>query len=109
MACIVFALLGVPIGVRPRRGGRAAGLILTLVFIGGYYFLWIAGDHWARQGKVSPWAGIWAANIVAVTIGIYFFGRIETVRKPNALLAWVEALRLRRQRKEDDESSRPLR
>jgi LPS export ABC transporter permease LptF/LPS export ABC transporter permease LptG len=100
MACIVFALLGVPIGVRPRRGGRAAGLILTLVLIGGYYFLWIAGDHWARQGKVSPWAGIWAANIVAVTIGIYLFGRIETVRKPNALLAWVEALRLRRQRKE---------
>ena len=100
MACIVFALLGVPIGVRPRRGGRAAGLILTLVLIGGYYFLWIAGDHWARQGKVSPWAGIWAANIVAVTIGIYLFGRIETVRKPNALLAWIEALRLRRQRKE---------
>ncbi|MGC1384316.1 MAG: LptF/LptG family permease, partial [Candidatus Acidiferrales bacterium] len=29
-ACLVFALLGVPIGVRPRRGGRAAGLILTL-------------------------------------------------------------------------------
>src|SRR5580693_8725489 len=38
-ACLVFALLGVPIGVRPRRGGRAAGLILTLVLIGGYYFL----------------------------------------------------------------------
>jgi LPS export ABC transporter permease LptF len=34
-ACLVFALLGVPIGVRPRRGGRAAGLILTLVLIGG--------------------------------------------------------------------------
>jgi LPS export ABC transporter permease LptF/LPS export ABC transporter permease LptG len=104
MACIVFALLGVPIGVRPRRGGRAAGLILTLVLIGGYYFLWIAGDHWARQGKVSPWAGIWAANIVAVTIGIYLFGQIETVRKPNALLVWIETLRLRRQRKEDDGS-----
>ena len=37
-ACLVFALLGVPIGVRPRRGGRAAGMILTLVLIGGYYF-----------------------------------------------------------------------
>ncbi len=99
IACIVFALLGVPIGVRPRRGGRAAGLILTLGLIGGYYFLWIAGDHWARQGKVSPWAGIWAANIVAAAVGIYLFGRIETVRKPNALLAWIEAYRLRQRRK----------
>jgi LPS export ABC transporter permease LptF/LPS export ABC transporter permease LptG len=99
VACVVFALLGVPIGVRPRRGGRAAGLILTLVLIGGYYFLWIAGDHWARQGRVSPWAGIWAANIVAAAMGVYLFGRIETVRKPNALLAWMETYKLRRRRK----------
>ena len=33
-ACLLFALLGVPIGVRPRRGGRAAGLVLTLILIG---------------------------------------------------------------------------
>ena len=84
-ACLVFALLGVPIGVRPRRGGRAAGLILTLILIGGYYFLWIAGNHWARQGRVSAFAGIWAANIVAAAIGIYFFRRIETIRRPNRL------------------------
>ena len=49
-ACLVFALLGVPIGVRPRRGGRAAGLILTLVLIGGYYFLLVSGDHWRCKG-----------------------------------------------------------
>jgi LPS export ABC transporter permease LptG/LPS export ABC transporter permease LptF len=104
MACIIFALLGVPIGVRPRRGGRAAGLILTLALIGGYYFLWIAGDHWARQGKVPPWAGIWAANIVAAAIGIYLFGRIETVRKPNSLIVWIDAYRLRRRRKSSYES-----
>src|SRR6202142_284859 len=101
MACIIFALLGVPIGVRPRRGGQAAGLILTLILIGGYYFLWIAGDHWARQGKVSPWAGIWAANIVAAAIGIYLFRRIETVRKPNLILAWIETFRLRRRGKQE--------
>ncbi len=99
VACIVFALLGVPLGVRPRRGGRAAGLILTLILIGAYYFMWIAGDHWARQGKVPPWAGIWAANIVAVAVGLYLFRRIETVRKPNSLLAWIETYRLRLRRR----------
>jgi len=99
MACIVFALLGVPLGVRPRRGGRAAGLVLTLFLIGGYYFLWIAGDHWARQGKVSPAAGIWAANFVATAIGLYLFSRIETVRQPHAFAAWIEMYGLRRRRK----------
>jgi LPS export ABC transporter permease LptF/LPS export ABC transporter permease LptG len=98
-ACLVFALLGVPIGVRPRRGGRAAGLILTLILIGGYYFLWIAGNHWARQGRISPFLGIWAANFVAAAIGIYFFRRIETIGRPNRFLERVETLRMRRRRR----------
>ncbi len=62
-ACLVFVLLGVPMGVRPRRGGRAAGLILTLILIGGYYFLFVSGDHMAVQGRISPGWGVWAANI----------------------------------------------
>jgi lipopolysaccharide export system permease protein len=107
-ACLVFALLGVPIGVRPRRGGRAAGLILTLVLIGGYYFLWIAGDHWARQGRVAPWAGIWAANVVAAVLGIYFFRRIETVRRPNRIVEWFETLRLRSRRKSPYAAGSPV-
>jgi LPS export ABC transporter permease LptF/LPS export ABC transporter permease LptG len=89
-ACLIFALLGVPIGVRPRRGGRAAGLILTLILIGGYYFLYVTGDHFARQGKISPWAGIWAANIVAAVVGLIFLRRIENIRKPNPIFAWID-------------------
>jgi LPS export ABC transporter permease LptF/LPS export ABC transporter permease LptG len=96
-ACLVFALLGVPIGVRPRRGGRAAGLILTLVLIGGYYFLFVTGAHMAQQGSIAPWAGIWAGNIVGLILGIFFLRRIETIRKPNAIVAWFDAI-LRRSR-----------
>lgn len=91
VACLVFAFLGVPIGVRPRRGGRAAGLILTLALIGGYYFLFVYGDHMAEQGKIAPWIGVWAANIVTAAAGILFFGRIENIRRPSRLLARLEA------------------
>src|SRR6202041_4143093 len=68
-ACMVFALLGVPLGVRPRRGGRAAGLILTLVLVGAYYFIFVTGTHMAQQGSVSPWVGIWAANFFSLILG----------------------------------------
>jgi LPS export ABC transporter permease LptF/LPS export ABC transporter permease LptG len=95
-ACLVFALLGVPVGVRPRRGGRAAGMILTLVLIGGYYFIFVTGDHFARQGAIPPWLGIWAANIVAALIGFAFLRRIEQIRRPNRLLNRLEALPKRR-------------
>ncbi len=91
-ACLVFALLGVPMGVRPRRGGRAGGLILTLVLVGGYYFLFVSGDHLAAQGRVSPFMGVWAGNIVAIVIGLIMLVRVENIRRPNRILAWVESV-----------------
>jgi LPS export ABC transporter permease LptF/LPS export ABC transporter permease LptG len=95
-ACLVFALLGVPLGVRPRRGGRAAGLILALVLIGGYYFLFVYGYHTAEQGRIAPWLGVWGANIAAMAVGAVFFLRIENIRKPNRILTWIESLRAER-------------
>jgi LPS export ABC transporter permease LptF/LPS export ABC transporter permease LptG len=109
-ACLVFALLGVPIGVRPRRGGRAAGLILTLVLIGGYYFLFVTGAHMAQQGQVAPWLGIWSANIAALIAGFIFLRSIESIRKPNAVWAWIESLVTRKrpeQRREIDAAPIP--
>lgn len=91
IACLVFALLGVAVGVRPRRGGRAIGVILTLVLIGGYYFIFVTGDHFARQGKLPPWLGIWAADIAAAIIGIVFLRRMEHIRRPNRVLAWLDS------------------
>ncbi len=91
-ACLVFALLGVPMGVRPRRGGRAGGLILTLILVGGYYFLFVSGDHLAAQGRISPFLGVWAGNIVAFILGLIMLTRVENIRRPNAILAWLESL-----------------
>src|SRR5271169_4770266 len=106
-ACLVFALLGVPIGVRPRRGGRAAGLILTLVLIGGYYFLFVTGAHMAQQGSVAPWLGIWGANIVAAIVGVIFLQRIEHIRKPNAVVVWLDSFfrRSRPQRRREADAA----
>ncbi len=89
-AALVFALLGVPIGVRPRRGGRAAGLILTITLIGCYYLIYVYGYEMAKQGRISPFLGVWAANIVTAVFGFIFLKRIETVRKPSKIAEWFE-------------------
>jgi LPS export ABC transporter permease LptF/LPS export ABC transporter permease LptG len=91
-AAIVFALLGVPIGVRPRRGGRAAGLILTIALIGCYYLLYVYGDHMALQGKISPFIGVWGANIATGAFGLVFLRRIESVRKASWISEWLDTL-----------------
>src|SRR5207249_10113304 len=57
LACLVFALVAVPLGAQPRRGGRAAGSLLAVVLIAAYYLLLILGAGLAREGKISPAAG----------------------------------------------------
>src|SRR5271156_2967899 len=57
-ACLVFALLGVTVGVRPRRGGRAAGFALTLILISTYYFVFVAGARYSQIGRTPPIVGV---------------------------------------------------
>jgi LPS export ABC transporter permease LptF/LPS export ABC transporter permease LptG len=91
-ACLVFALLGVPIGVRPRRGGRATGLVVTLILLGGYYFFFVAGDHMAAQGRLPPGLGVWSANLVGTIAGLIFLRRVENIRRPGRVVIWFESL-----------------
>ena len=62
-ACLVLALVGIPLGLSARKGGRSAGFVLTIVLVFVYYFFSLVGVSLARQGKVSPWFGVWAGNI----------------------------------------------
>ncbi|HEV3220582.1 MAG TPA: LptF/LptG family permease [Candidatus Acidoferrales bacterium] len=80
VACIVFALLAVPLAARPRRGGRALGFIVTLLLVCGYYLLTVIGAGLARQGKVPAVAGIWTANIIIAIAGLALLPGMEQIR-----------------------------
>ena len=88
-ACISFALLAVPLGARPRRGGRAAGFLITLLLITGYYLMFTIGAGLARQGTLPVWAGIWSANALTAGIGLFLLPRLE--RMPGRS-RWATAL-----------------
>ena len=91
-ACLVFALLGVSAGVRPRRGGRAAGLILTLLLICGYYLLMVGGIHLAQTGFLRPAVGVWGANLITAIVALLMFRRIEQVRGYGPITRLQEAI-----------------
>ena len=77
VACLVFALVAVPLGARPRRGGRASGFLVALMLISGYYLVLVGGAGLARQGSLAPAAGIWAANLLASLLGFVLLPRME--------------------------------
>jgi predicted regulator of Ras-like GTPase activity (Roadblock/LC7/MglB family) len=79
-ACLVFVLVGAPLGVLARRGGFVSGLSLSLGFFLLYWALLISGEDLADRQIVSPFAAMWSANFVIGSLGIYVFGRIALGR-----------------------------
>lgn len=74
-ACLVFAFLGLPLGASTKKGGRTSGFTISLGIILIYYVLITAGEKMAMDGKISPWAGMWGANIILALVGIYLFSK----------------------------------
>ncbi len=90
VACMVFALLAVPLAARPRRGGRAMGFIVSLLLVCAYYLMFIVGAGLAKEGKVSPVLGIWAANFVTGLAGLALLPGMEQIRSSTRLSRWFE-------------------
>jgi lipopolysaccharide export system permease protein len=80
-ACLVFVLIGVPLGIMARRGGFGMAATLSLGFFILYYACLIGGEKLADRDIVSPFVGMWSANIIVGLMGIYLTIRIarETV------------------------------
>ena len=76
-ACLVLALVGIPLGLSARKGGRSAGFVLTIVLVFIYYFFSLVGVSLARQGKVPPWLGVWSGNMFFVLCGLLLLWRVD--------------------------------
>jgi len=74
-ACVVFAFLGLPLGVMTGRAGRTGGFSLGLVIILLYYVLLTVGEKMAMDGRVSALLGMWIPDIVLAAAGMLLFLR----------------------------------
>jgi LPS export ABC transporter permease LptG len=90
-ACLVLMLVGVPLGMASRRGGKSAGFVLTILLVFVYYFLSIIGVALARQGKLPPFAGVWLSNLVFGVCGVFLLRQLATGNAALAFLAGIFA------------------
>jgi LPS export ABC transporter permease LptF/LPS export ABC transporter permease LptG len=87
VACLVLTLVGIPLGISSRRGGKSAGFVLTIALVFIYYFLSYTGVALARQGKIPVFAGVWAANFIFAFFGLLLLRQMASGGRIAAQLA----------------------
>jgi LPS export ABC transporter permease LptG/LPS export ABC transporter permease LptF len=78
VACLVLMLVGVPLGVVSRRGGKSSGFVFTLLLVILYYVLSYTGIALGRQGKLSAFLAVWLANILFAAVGSFLLWQIAS-------------------------------
>lgn len=78
VACLVLMLVGVPLGMISRRGGKSSGMVYTLLLVVLYYILSYTGFSLSRQGKLAPFVGVWSANLLFAAAGAFLLWQMAT-------------------------------
>lgn len=70
-ACLIFALIGAPLGYRVKKGGFGIAAGLSLAFFLIYWAALIGGEKLADRGIITPFLGMWLVNIILGIFGLY--------------------------------------
>jgi len=86
-ASFIFGLIGVPVGLIVRRGGRMVGLGVGVGLIIVYYILLTIGEKLAKASIYPPFLGAWTPNFLFGIVGIILI--IRTVREAPLRSSWL--------------------
>lgn len=75
VACMVFGLFALPLGINNRRGGKASGFALSIGVLILYYILLNNGEEAARYGRIPAWLAMWSPNILLAVAGVFLLMR----------------------------------
>jgi lipopolysaccharide export system permease protein len=74
-ACLVFALLGSPLGISPQRRGATMGLGLSILVIFFYYLIMFFSMAAGEMETIAPIFAAWLPNLVTGGVGVYILRR----------------------------------
>jgi LPS export ABC transporter permease LptG/LPS export ABC transporter permease LptF len=89
-ACLVLMLVGVPLGVTSRRGGKSSAWVFTILLVCVYYSLSLFGTALGKQNWISAFFAVWLANILFAAGGLFLLWQMASGgRILNAIAGWT--------------------
>lgn len=88
-ACLLLALVGLPLGVSSRKSGKSSAFVTTVFLAFLYFMAQVSLIGLAKQGRLSPAAAAWAPNAGFALIGLVLLVRLELPGDAD----WIGAIR----------------
>jgi lipopolysaccharide export system permease protein len=77
VAPLLFALVGVPLGLRRVRGARSWGALLCVAVVFLYYALLSLAQFLAASVSVPAWAALWLPNLAFLALAVPLLRRAQ--------------------------------
>jgi LPS export ABC transporter permease LptG/LPS export ABC transporter permease LptF len=77
-ACLVLMLVGVPLGVTSKRGGKSSAWVFTILLVVLYYSLSLIGIALGRQNWLPTFLAVWSANILFALFGAFLLWQMAS-------------------------------
>lgn len=69
-ACIIFFLIGAPLGTIIRKGGLGLPVVVSVLFFVIYYIISTVAERTAEYGDLNMFLGVWLSSLVMLPIGL---------------------------------------
>jgi len=89
IACIIFFMIGAPLGAIIKKGGLGIPVIISILFFIIFYVLSIIGEKWAKEGIVLIPYGMWAADLILLPIGLFLIRQAKNDSRLLDIDAWA--------------------
>jgi lipopolysaccharide export system permease protein len=90
--CIVFALIGVPLGIQPHRSGRSYGFILSILILLAFYISLTASEILAMRKIMPAYSVGWIPNLLFGGLGVYLLVKTANESPFKPIVSLTEAL-----------------
>ena len=78
IACLLFFLIGAPLGAIIRKGGLGLPIVISVVFFVIYYIITITCQRIAIAGDMPIFLGVWTSSLIILPIGIFLTMKATT-------------------------------
>ncbi len=93
VACVLLAVIGIPLGMQRTRAVRARGLAVSIVVVLAYYVMLTAAMAMARKRAIDPALAAWLPDLVLAVAGTVLFRRAARDQRLIPRLGLVALLR----------------